>query len=291
VCYSPAVPRAVHPSVVLLLVACWSSLASASDIVVFDRGGGVERTTRARAAVAAAGDTVLSATESDELDTAYAAGCVDAECYSRAGAAGSVVSIILVEPTTLTLIDVASATARQRPAATAAIDVVLARLRDADHFGTLDGSALPAGSSIVVDGVVYDGADLPVGATPVVVRGPNGETTVVVTVVANTATPVVLPTTPPLDTGTILVVSGAAVAVVGVVVVIVGEVWAQQALNQLQQGQEADLVQAEAIEIAGFVSAGVGVIAAGVGLVLRAGSTTVNVDDNAALEPQPSRTP
>ncbi len=79
-------------------------------------------------------------------------------------------------------------------------------------------------------------------------------------------------------------------AVVVVVVGLVGEVWAQQELSKLQQGQEADLVQAEAIEIAGFVSAGVGVIAAGVGLVLRAGSTTVNVDDNAVLEPQPSLT-
>lgn len=275
-------------SVVVLVVAMWSSWASASDVVVFDRGGGAERTALVRRAAAGPNDTVLTAAESDELDTAYAGGCVDAECYSRAGAAGSVVTVILVQATTITSIDVATATARTRPATNDAIDTVLARLRDPAHFGTLDVSTVPEGSSVLIDGVRYDGGDLPVGPLPVVVRGVDGDRALVVTVVAGVATPVVLPAAASIDVGTIVAVSGAAVAVTGVVVGLLGELWANEALERLQKRERANLAQAEAIEIAGFVGAGVGVVAVAVGLVLRAGSTTVDVDDSAVLKPAPA---
>lgn len=263
----------------VVVLALWSSVANASEVVVFDRGGGAERTAIVRQAAAANGDTVLTPAESTELDTAYGAGCVDADCYSRAGAAGSVGTVLLVEVATITSIDVATATARTRPATNDALTTVLARLRDPAHFGTLDVSAVPAGSAVIVDGARYDGADLPVGPLSVVVRGADGDRLVTVTIVAGVATPVVLPTAAALDVGSVVAVSGAVVAVVGVVVGVVGEVWAQQALASLQQRQSANLAQAEAIEVAGFVGAGAGVVAVGVGLALHVFETADDVVD------------
>ena len=75
---------------------------------------------------------------------------------------------------------------------------------------------------------------------------------------------------PALVTG--VVAAGAGVAVVGLVVGLIGEVMAQQALASLQERKPADLGQAETIEIAGFVGAGVGVVALAVGLVLGLGT-------------------
>ena len=301
-CYFPAVGNQSVTSSVFLLAsvlaaAVASSSASASDVVVFDRGGGSERTALARTAAASSGDTVLTPTESNELDVAWAAGCVDVACYSRAGVAGSVDTIILVEAEALTLIDVGAAAGRRRPAPTPAIATVLGRLQERGRWGTLTGPALPAGSVMFVDGTIYDGADLPAGTTRVVIRASDGVLqTVVVMVVADQATVVSLPSTstpststpsmstpsmstpsnaapgvsPALVTG--VVAAGAGVAVVGLVVGLIGEVMAQQALASLQERKPADLGQAETIEIAGFVGAGVGVVALAVGLVLGLGT-------------------
>ena len=70
-----------------------------------------------------------------------------------------------------------------------------------------------------------------------------------------------------------VVAAGGGLAAVGLVVGIVGEVMAQQALASLQRREPANLGQAEAIEIAGFVGAGVGVVAVAVGLVLGLGAS------------------
>jgi hypothetical protein len=303
--YSTAVGIISVNSMLLVMGSVlWSASAGASDVVVFDRGGGRERATLARTAAASGGDTVLTEAESSELDLAYAGGCVDVTCYSRAGVAGSVATIILVEREALTVIDVGAAVARRRPAPTAAIATVLARLAERGRWGTLDGSRLSAGSAIIVDGVTYDGADLAAGPTTVVVRGPDGALqTLVVTVVADRSTEVSLPsstspapspTAPSSSTSpapsptapsgaspapgvsadllTGVIVSGGGLAVVGLVVGLVGEGMAQQALASLRRREPADLGQAEAIEIAGFVGAGVGVVAVAAGLVLGLGS-------------------
>jgi hypothetical protein len=287
----------VHLFVRVLLMVLLCSAAARADVVVFDRGGGSARTAAARVAAEKAGETVLTVAEAAELEAAYAGGCSDADCYSRAGVAGSVGTIVLVEKAALTLIDVEHATARTRPAATADIGTVLARLREPLRWGTLDGGGLPAGSVVLVGGAVYDGADLAPGNVDVVVRTPDGVThSLQVVVIGGQSARVQLPlqavTTPRVSTTSSavplyaipLLATGGALTVAGLTVGGITEVLAQQALNDLQAGKPANLRALETVEVVAFAAAAVGIagLVSGALMLFNSSDTSAGNADSAA---------
>lgn len=147
---------------VAVAVALIAAPAGAVDVVVFDRGGGPARVAAVAEQVVAGGDVVLGAADTAELDAAYAATCADAACYARAGAAGGVAQVILVEREVLRVIDVAAAERRLFAADATAVRAALQALR-AGKLGRLDTSAVP-GARLIVDGNDYRGEDVVAGS-------------------------------------------------------------------------------------------------------------------------------
>lgn len=265
----------------LVPVFLLAAAAHADDVVVLDRGGGAARVSLAAEALGARGDVVLSPADAAAVDERYAADCTDAACYSRAGAAGSVALVVLVEAAHVAVVDVAAGILRRRPAVDGGIATVLAQLREPWRWGTLDTSALPVGSVVVVANngtdAPYAGQGLAVGPLRVFIQDASGnqqsvevlivsDGAVVVTAPVAAAAPVVLD--PPLHAGFVVAGVGGGVAGVGLVVALVGEaMFAAIPQDPVRAGDLPALTGAATTADVGFVIVGIGVVAAGAGVV------------------------
>ena len=259
-------------SLLVLMITLTSTATLARDVAVLDRGGGPARVALVTAAFQHAGDVVLAPEEVREIDVAYAADCTDAACYARAGVAGGVAVVVVVEAEDIVFVEVEGVSQRRRRAPTEQIAEVVARALDTAHFGTLGTVGLPSGTSLMIAGVPYDGRELPLGAVSVLVQRPGVDPLLLTHDVVAGENTIALPPATAADAeldvglhpGMIVAGVGVGVGVVGAVVFTIGEL---QFLDAYNRGDVRGLAAPELLANAGLAVVAVGVVTAGAGVL------------------------
>ena len=247
------------------------------EIAIIDRSGNPRWLDVVAKSVATLlpGAVIISAEDARQLARSWTADCgpTDAACFSRAGVAGALTGLILVDDGAVTWVDVEAVTLARRAATAVDVTAVIDALRHPEWAAPVV-VAVPTPTTTPT-------TTTPTTTTPTTT---TPTTTTPTTTTPTTTTPTT--TTPPWPAALVTTGAGAGVAVLGVATGLIAEMLALQAIADIKAGRQADLGTIEAVEIGAFVVAGVGAAVAVGGVVLGLLGTEAAAAETAAIPPQ-----